>query len=65
VDIAVGLLRAPEGIAAENWLTWRTGRIAFAPSGERFDASFTCALKEEFETWGKNKYGTSLSFDII
>jgi hypothetical protein len=64
VDIAVGLLRAPEGIAAEDWLTWRTGLIGFAPSGERFDADFTKSLKQGFETWGRNKYGTTLSFDI-
>jgi hypothetical protein len=35
VDVAVGILRAPEGPLAENWLSWRTGRIGAAESGSR------------------------------
>lgn len=33
VDIAIGVLGAPEGVLAENWLTWRSGRLAWPSSG--------------------------------
>ncbi|KAJ3529807.1 hypothetical protein NM208_g9593 [Fusarium decemcellulare] len=29
IDISVGLLRAPEGARAENWLKWWRGRVSF------------------------------------
>ncbi|KAK7430113.1 hypothetical protein QQZ08_003298 [Neonectria magnoliae] len=50
VDLATGVLRAPEGGMAENWLTWRA-RIAWLDSGKRFDGEFIEALQE-----GMNKY---------
>ncbi|KAK3934741.1 hypothetical protein QBC46DRAFT_358792 [Diplogelasinospora grovesii] len=46
VDVAVGILRAPEGIAAENWITWRTGRLGWTDSGRRFDPVFTESLEK-------------------
>ena len=64
VDIAVGVLRAPEGALAENWLTWRTGKIAWYPSGERYDEVFAKSLKKGHEEWGLNRYKVSPSFTI-
>lgn len=64
VDIAVGLLRAPEGVLAENWLSWRTGRIAFGESGRKFDPGFYDALERNFEAWGSEKYGESRKFVV-
>jgi hypothetical protein len=50
VDLAIGAMRAPEGLMAESWLTWRA-RLAWLDSGKRFDKEFTEALQE-----GMNKY---------
>jgi len=57
VDISVGLLRAEDGVRAEDWVTWRTGRLAWGDSGRRYDADFTTAVAEGFSQWGKAKYG--------
>jgi hypothetical protein len=64
VDLAVGILRAPEGVLAERWLTWRSGRVAWYESGEKFDPVFTRSLAKGFDEWGKQKYGKSLDFAI-
>lgn len=64
VDVAVGILRAPEGILAERWLTWRTGRVAWYKCGEKFDPVFARSLAKGIDEWGKQKYGKSLDFDI-
>ncbi|KAJ5273602.1 hypothetical protein N7478_008727 [Penicillium angulare] len=52
VDIATGILRAPEGIMAKNWALWRAGRLSWPENGLRYDASFTQALQEGFKQWG-------------
>jgi hypothetical protein len=64
LDVAVGILRAPEGIAAEKWLTWRAGRLSWHDDGQKFDADFTAALKEGYASWGMKEYGQSLEFEI-
>ncbi|KAH8882941.1 DUF636 domain protein [Thozetella sp. PMI_491] len=63
-DIAVGILRAPEGPLAEKWLTWRTGRLAWHGSGSRYDRTFTEGLATGMDEWGKKTYGESPSFPI-
>ncbi|KAJ1555293.1 hypothetical protein HK405_002793, partial [Cladochytrium tenue] len=64
-DIAVGILRAPEGALAENWMTWRTGRLSWVESGLRYDKEFTEALVEGMEAWGRERYkGHDMSFSI-
>ncbi|SPO03563.1 related to DUF636 domain protein [Cephalotrichum gorgonifer] len=55
VDLAVGILRAPEGPLAEDWLTWRTGRIAYLETGKKFDAGFAESLSKNFDAWGVEK----------
>ncbi|KAH7155537.1 hypothetical protein B0J13DRAFT_228134 [Dactylonectria estremocensis] len=50
VDLSTGVLRAPEGGMAENWLTWRA-RLAWLDSGKKYDSAFADALQE-----GMNKY---------
>jgi hypothetical protein len=64
VDVAVGLLRAPEGVLAERWVTWRTGRMAYYDSGEKYDAVFAKSLREGHEEWGRQKYGKNPDWDI-
>lgn len=59
VDVAVGVLRGPEGVLAEEWLCWRTRRIAFGESGRRYDPEFYGALESNFTAWGAEKYRTS------
>jgi hypothetical protein len=64
VDVTVGILRAPEGPLAEEWLTWRTGRVGWMESGKRFDEEFARSLAEGMAAWGKEKYGEAYDFDI-
>jgi hypothetical protein len=61
VDVAAGLLRAPEGPRAEHWLTWRAGRVAWVDSGLRYDAEFMQALSRGFHDWSMDKYGHALT----
>lgn len=64
IDIAVGILRSPDGVRAEEWLTWRAGRIAWYDSGLRYDADFTKAFAEGLSEWGRAKYGVDFTASI-
>ena len=55
VDVAVGLLRAPEGVLAEEWLCWRAEKIAYGESGRRYDPGFYEALETNFGNWGERE----------
>lgn len=61
IDVAIGLLRAPEGVLAERWFTWTTGKIGWYESGEKFDPVFIRSLAKGFDEWGKQKYGKSVT----
>jgi hypothetical protein len=50
IDVAVGLLRAPSGARAEEWLDWRT-RISF--EGDAKHARLLKNFKEGLEAWGE------------
>lgn len=63
VDIATGILRAPEGAMAENWFTWRT-RPAFAASGIGYDKDFGEALDEGMKVWAMENYGEELNMEV-
>lgn len=65
INVAVGILRAPEGVLAERWLTWRTGSMAWPESGAKFDPVFVRSLAKGLDEWGEQKYGKSLDFDIL
>ncbi|EFW98494.1 duf636 domain containing protein [Grosmannia clavigera kw1407] len=56
INIAVGLLRAPEGVDAHNWLNWRASRLAFIDSARRFDRSFADGLLNGYSSWGRRTY---------
>ncbi|KAF7593755.1 hypothetical protein BBP40_010931 [Aspergillus hancockii] len=64
VDIAGGLLRDPKSVLAEDWVVWRTGRIAHVNDGMRFDEGFTRALEEGWHAWAKEKYGELEYFTV-
>jgi hypothetical protein len=55
VDVAVGILRAPEGVMVENWALWRAGRIGSAHDGLEYDPGFSRALIEGMKVWGRRK----------
>lgn len=63
VDLATGILRAPEGSMAAKWLTWRT-RVAFLETGKRYDAEFGEALEEGMRKWTAERQGTELNSPI-
>ncbi|OAX79067.1 hypothetical protein ACJ72_06618 [Emergomyces africanus] len=64
VDVALGLVRATDGIFVESWVTWRNGRVAYKESGERFDKEFADAMVEGMERWGVEREGKVLDFQI-
>ncbi|KAM7183899.1 DUF636 domain protein [Rhypophila sp. PSN 637] len=64
VDVATGILRAPGGVAAEDWLTWRTARLAWQASGEEYDSSFATSLARGFAEWGVKTHGKAIDFPI-
>jgi hypothetical protein len=55
VDVATGLLRAPEGVMAEKWAVWRSGRLAWPENGLRYHEGFARALMEGMKAWGKER----------
>lgn len=63
VDLATGVLRAPEGSMAENWLTWRT-KISWLDSGKRFDEGFSGSLQEGMRRWTVQRHGRELNISI-
>lgn len=68
LNIAVGILRAPEGSKAENWVTWRTGEPAFVgpdDDARTFDPEFAEAVVEGHRKWGVEKYGDVVNFPVI
>lgn len=63
VDIATGILRAPEGPMAEKWLTWRS-RLAHMDSGRMYDENFTESLHTGSKQWVTERSGKELTFEI-
>lgn len=55
LDVATGILRAPEGVMATEWLTWRP-RVAHAHSGKSYDQNFWLALTEGMNSWADKQY---------
>ena len=64
VDLAVGLLRAPEGVRAENWLTWRTSELANLEAGRRYDPELFASLQKGMNDWAEAAHGHTLEFRI-
>jgi hypothetical protein len=64
VDVAAALLRAPEGVTAENWVTWRTGKVSWEKDGNKYDPDFSSAIQEGLKKWGEEKYGTVTNWPI-
>ncbi|KOS19730.1 hypothetical protein ESCO_000348 [Escovopsis weberi] len=50
ISISTGLIRAPEGFMARDWLGWRS-KVAFLNDGKRFDREFAESLEEGFKAY--------------
>jgi hypothetical protein len=65
VDVAVGLLRGwGESVGVEEWVTWRTGRLAGMRQGKGFDGGFAEGLLGGLREWGVRRHGEVVLFDI-
>lgn len=64
VDVSVGLLRAPEGILAEKWMTWRTGRLSGTEGARKYNPTFIASLEESVKQWSIEKYGDAPDFMV-
>ncbi|RDW89993.1 uncharacterized protein DSM5745_01768 [Aspergillus mulundensis] len=62
VDVATGILRAPEGVMLREWAVWRTARLGFAEDGMKYDRAFTEALEEGAKEWGRRVHGGVVDF---
>lgn len=60
VDVAIGILRPPEGVMVENWALWRR-RISSRDDGLKYDPDFSRALIEGLKVWG-NRRGRRILF---
>ncbi|KAH0530437.1 hypothetical protein TsFJ059_005054 [Trichoderma semiorbis] len=63
MDLATGILRAPEGAMAENWLTWRSN-LAWTDSGKKFDTAFTDGLEKGMKEYVVKASGKDVSLSI-
>ncbi|ETS78328.1 hypothetical protein PFICI_10390 [Pestalotiopsis fici W106-1] len=65
LNVAMGVLRAPEGVRAEDWTVWRTGNVAWADDARGYDAEFTDALVSGIRNWGVETHGQAVDFPVI
>lgn len=64
IDVSIGLLRAPEGVLAEEWMTWRAGRLANTRSGRKYNPVFVESLAHGIKEWSMDKFGDAPDFVI-
>lgn len=57
IDVAVGLLDAPEGSRAESWLEWATEKVSFREDAEHRSKSLLEAAERGLGEWGKTVQG--------
>jgi hypothetical protein len=55
VDVAVGLLDAPEGARAESWLEWRMNRLSFREDAFPRAETLTLAMEEGQQAWAERQ----------
>ncbi|KAI2623132.1 DUF636 domain protein [Hypoxylon sp. NC1633] len=65
LNIAMGILRAPEGAKAENWVTWRAGKPAWVDDARMYDPEFVDAVVRGQRQWSLERYGEAPDFDVI
>ena len=57
LDVAVGLLDAPEGARAESWLEWRTARLSYREDALPRAESLTLGLEEGLRAYAMHYQG--------
>lgn len=57
VDVAVGLLEAPEGARAESWLEWRTERLSFREDAAERAGSLVEGIESGLREFREKGYG--------
>ncbi|KAJ0420260.1 Mss4-like protein [Aspergillus carlsbadensis] len=62
IDIATGILRAPEGVMLSEWAVWRTAKLGYMDDGLEYDKEFTEALEEGMKEWAKKVHGAVVDF---
>ncbi|KAK4553617.1 hypothetical protein LTR86_009413 [Recurvomyces mirabilis] len=55
IDVAVGLLNAPEGARAENWLEWQTGRLSYREDAMSRAESLVHGVEAGLLAYGKRR----------
>ena len=55
IDLALGLLEAPSGVRAEEWLAWRTTRVSYKE--DALDKELIDAIENGLQEWGKERGG--------
>jgi len=58
IDVAVGLLNAPEGARAESWLDWRSERLSYREDAAPRAESVTLGVEAGLKEYGKRKQGS-------
>lgn len=55
VDVAVGVLDAPEGARADSWLEWRMNRVSFREDTVGRADGLVEALEEGQQAWAERR----------
>ncbi|KAL1311307.1 hypothetical protein AAFC00_001487 [Neodothiora populina] len=53
IDVAAGLLNAPEGARAESWLEWRTERVSAREDAEKRAKGLIEGVESGLRAWGE------------
>lgn len=64
VNISVGLLRAPEGVSAEEWLTWRTNELGWLEAGCKYAQNVYESINKGHRDWGIRNKGCLVDFKL-
>ncbi|KAF7518330.1 hypothetical protein G7054_g13493 [Neopestalotiopsis clavispora] len=64
INIAVGLFKAPEGINAMDWLTWRTAELGWLDAGSVYAQTLYDSLNRGHQDWSIRKFGHVVDFKL-
>ncbi|CEL11214.1 hypothetical protein ASPCAL14317 [Aspergillus calidoustus] len=62
IDVATGILRAPEGVMLRDWAVWRTAKLGFPNDGLEYDKEFTEGLETGMKEWARRVHGGVVDF---
>ncbi|KAI0159340.1 DUF636 domain-containing protein [Pestalotiopsis sp. NC0098] len=64
ITIAVGLFRAPEGVSATDWLTWRTAELGWLDAGSHYAKTLYESINRGHHDWGMRRHGRLVDFKL-